>query len=62
MRKFIIKHIQNLNTVLTDLERAKTIISIKKLKFYIIRLKIVGYAYNINNKYLNFFKILKILN
>jgi hypothetical protein len=62
VRKFIIKYIQNLNTVLADLERAKAIILVKKLKFYIIRLKIVRYVYNINNKYLNFLKILKILN
>jgi hypothetical protein len=62
VRKFIIKYIQNLDTVLADLERAEVIISVKKLKFYIIKLKIVRYAYNTNNKYFNFFKILKILN
>jgi hypothetical protein len=62
VRKFIIEYIQNLDTVLADLERAKAIMLAKKLKFYIIRLKIVRYAYNTNNKYPNFLKILKILN
>jgi hypothetical protein len=62
VRRFIIKYIQNLNTVLADLERAEAIMSVKKLKFYIIRLKIVKYAYNTDNKYLNSLKILKILN
>jgi hypothetical protein len=62
VRKFIIKYIQNLDTVLADLKRAKAIISVKKLKFCMTELKIVRYAYNINGRYSDFFKILKILN
>jgi hypothetical protein len=62
MRKFIIKYIQNLNTVLADLKRAKAIISVKKSKFCITELKIVKYAYDTNNRHLNSLKILKILN
>jgi hypothetical protein len=62
VRKFIIKYIQNLNAVLADLKRAEAIISVKKLKFYIIKLKIVRYAYDADSRYSDFFKILKILN
>jgi hypothetical protein len=62
VRKFIIKYIQNLNAVLADLKRAKAIMSVKKLKFYMTEFKIVKYAYDTNNKYSDFLKILKILN
>jgi hypothetical protein len=62
MRKFIIKYIQNLNAVLTDLEHAETIISVKKSKFYIIKFKIVRYVYDADNRHSNSLKILKILN
>jgi hypothetical protein len=62
VRRFVIKHIQNLDTVLADLERAEATMSAKKSKFCMAGLKIVRYAYDADGRHPNSLKILKILN
>ena len=61
VRKFVLKHIQNLNRTLADLERAGAIFSAIKSIFYIAGLRIVGYIYNAEGRYSNSIKVLKIL-
>jgi hypothetical protein len=61
VRRFVLKHIQNLNVVLADLKRARVIISAKKSMFCIAELKIVKYIYNTNGRHPDAKKVLKIL-
>jgi hypothetical protein len=62
VRRFILKYIQNLNTILADLKKAEFTIFAKKSIFYIIGLKIVSYICDANGKHSNYIKVLKILN
>ena len=50
-----------MNYVLTNLEHARATISNKKLKFYIISIKIIGFIYNANSYYSSIFKIVVII-
>jgi hypothetical protein len=61
VRRFILKHIQSLDVILADLERARFIISAEKSVFYIAGLKIVGYVYDADGRHSNYAKVLKIL-
>jgi hypothetical protein len=62
VRRFVMEHIQNLDTVLADLERAGAIMSAEKSKFCMVELKIVRYACDADGRHPNSLKILKILN
>ena len=46
-----------MNKVLTNLERARAIISSKKSKFYIIKIEIIEYIYNSNKRYSSILKV-----
>ena len=61
IRRFILKHIQNLDIILADLERAGAIILREKSMFCMLRLKIIGYICDCDGRYLDFTKVLKIL-
>jgi hypothetical protein len=51
--RFIIEYLRRLDIVFTDFKRAEVTIAGEKNKFYIAGLKIVGYIYNINSRYLD---------
>lgn len=61
IRRYIFEYIQNLDKVLTDLKRAGITIPGAKSQFYQAELKIVGYICDMDGRYPNTSKILKIL-
>ena len=61
VKRFILKHFQNVDRVLTNLERTSVIISSEKSKFYITDIEIVRFIYNANNRYLFISKIATII-
>ena len=61
VRKFVLKHIQNLNKVLTDIERAGGVISAEKSKFNFAELIVIGYIYDNNKRHSEQVKIAKIV-
>ncbi len=61
IKRYILKYIQSLNKILTNLERANYTISDAKSRFYIIYFKIVRYIYNIKGRRPDTAKIIKIL-
>lgn len=56
----MLKHIQSLNKVFTDIKQMGAIIADIKSQFCIFDLKIVGYMCDINRKHLDAAKIIKI--
>jgi hypothetical protein len=59
IRKFVLEHIQNLDAVLADLERAGATISAVKSKFCMAGLKIVGYVCDAEGRHPDSTKVLK---
>lgn len=57
----MVKYIQNLDKVLSDLERAKVTIFGAKSQFCRADIKIVGYNYDANGRHMEILKVLKIL-
>ena len=60
VRKFVLEYLQNLDRVLTNIERSRATISVKKLMFYQADLKIIGYVCDANGRYPKISKIIKI--
>ena len=61
IRKKALKHIQWLNHVLINVERADCTISEKKSQFCCAEIKIVKFVYDENKKHSNIAKIIKIV-
>ena len=61
IRRYILEHIQNLNKVLADWERADVTIAGAKSQFCRVGLKIVGYICDADGCHPDTFKVLKIL-
>jgi RNase H-like domain found in reverse transcriptase/Integrase zinc binding domain len=61
VRRFVMEHIQNLDAVLADLERAGVTLSGEKCKFCMAGLKIVGYVCDADGRHPDFAKIAKII-
>ena len=61
VRKFVLKYIQNLNKVLTDIERAGEVISAEKSKFDFAELIVIGYVCDNNERHPEQAKIAKIV-
>ena len=59
--KKALKHIQWLNHILIDVERAYCTIFEKKSQFCCAKIKIIELVYNKNEKYSNIAKIIKIV-
>ena len=55
------EYIRNLDVIITNIKRLKTIISAKKSKFYIAGFKIVRYICDANGRHLDYAKVTKIL-
>jgi hypothetical protein len=51
VRRFIIKHIRNLDKVLTNIKCAGGIISGEKLRFYVDGMKVISYVCNLNRRH-----------
>jgi hypothetical protein len=62
IRRYVIKHIQWLNDVLTDIERIDNIIFEKKSQFCCEELRIVDFVCDVKKRHSNTTKIIKILN
>ena len=61
IRQYMVEHIQNLDKVLANLERAEVTIAGAKSQFCQAGIKIVGYICNIDSCHLDTSKVLKIL-
>ncbi len=61
IRKYVLKYIQWLDEVLTDLKRADYTISSVKSQFYIADIRVIKYLYNIEDRQPDTAKVIKIL-
>ena len=61
IRRFIFKHLQNLNKALNQIKRAKAFIRLK-LQFYYNSISIISFVYSFKGKSLAITKVSKILN
>ncbi len=61
MRRYVVEHIQNLDKVLADLQRAGVTIAGAKSQFCLAGIKIVGYICHAKGRHLDTSKVLKIL-
>ena len=61
IQRFIIKHFQNIDYILTDLKCAELILIALKLMFCFLKMKLVEFIYNENERYSDSKKIAKII-
>ncbi len=61
IRKYVLEHIQWLNGVLIDLERASYTISGAKSQLYMVDIRVIGYLCDIEDRHPDTTKIIKIL-
>jgi hypothetical protein len=62
IRRYVLKHIQWLNDVLTNIERTDCIIFEEKSQFCCEELRVIDFVYDVKKRHLNTAKIIKILN
>ena len=60
IRKYVLEHIQWLDGILADLERTGYTISDAKSQFYIVDIKIIRYLCDIEGRYPDTTKVIKI--
>ena len=61
IQRFIMKYLQNINYILINLKCAELTLIIFKLMFCFLRIKLIRFIYNENERYLNSKKIVKII-
>ena len=61
VRRYVMEHIQNLDVVLANIERAGATISGEKSQFCMRGLKVVGFVCNINRRHPDAAKVIKIV-
>ena len=61
VRCYVMEHIQNLDVVLADIERAEATVSGEKSQFCMRGLKVVGFVCNINGRHPDAAKVIKIV-
>ena len=61
IQRFIIKYLQNIDCILTDLKCAKLMLIVFKLMFCFLKIKFIEFIYNENERYLDSKKIVKII-
>jgi hypothetical protein len=61
IRRFVMEYIQNFDAVLTDLKRVEATMSAEKSMFCMTELKIVEYICDVDGRYSDSLKVLKIL-
>jgi hypothetical protein len=62
IRRYVMKHIQWLNKILIDIEKIDCIIFEKKSQFYCEKLRVIKFICDVEKRYLNTTKVIKILN
>ena len=62
VRHYVMEHIQNLDVVLADIERAEATVLGEKSQFCMRGLKVVGFVCNINGRHPDAAKVIKIVN
>ena len=61
IQRFIIKHLQNIDCILTNLKCAELMLVISKLMFCFLKMKLVEFIYNENERHSDSKKIAKII-
>ena len=61
IRRFVFKHIINLDQILLNFKLIKCIILRKKSQFCIFKIKIINFIYNFSDRRLKSLKIIKII-
>ena len=61
VRHYVMEHIQNLDVVLADIERAEATVLGEKSQFCMRGLKVVGFVCNINGRHPDAAKVIKIV-
>ena len=61
IQRFIMKHLQNIDYILMNLKCAELILIIFKLMFCFLKIKLVEFIYNENERYSDSKKIAKII-
>ena len=61
IQRFMIKHLQNIDCILIDLKCAELTSAVSKLMFCFLRMKLIKFIYNENERYLDSKKIAKII-
>ena len=61
IQRFIMKHLQNINCVLTDLKHAELTLAILKLMFCFLKMKLIGFICDENERHSDSKKIVKII-
>ena len=61
IQRFIMKHLQNINYVLTDLKCTELTLAVLKLMFCFLKIKLVEFIYDENKRHSDSKKIAKII-
>jgi hypothetical protein len=61
IRRYILEHIIWMDRILADLKRAECTILKAKSQFYMPRLRVIKFIYDILGRYSNIFKMIKII-
>ena len=61
IQRFIMKHLQNIDYILTDLKCAELTLTVLKLMFCFLKIKLIEFIYNENERYSDSKKIVKII-
>ena len=61
IQRFMMEHLQNIDCILTDLKYAELTLVIFKLMFYFLKMKLIEFICNENERHLDSKKIAKIV-
>ena len=61
IQRFMMKHLQNIDCILTDLKCAELILTVLKLMFCFLKMKLIRFICNENERHLDSKKIVKII-
>ena len=61
IQRFIMKYFQNIDYILTDLKYAELILTVSKLMFCFLRIKLIGFICDKNERHSDSKKIVKII-
>ena len=61
IQRFIMKHLQNIDYILTDLKHTELTLTALKLMFCFLRIKLIKFIYNENERHSDSKKIAKII-
>ena len=61
IQRFIMKHLQNINCILMNLKCAELMLMTFKLMFCFLKMKLIGFIYNENERHSDSKKVAKII-